>query len=88
MVAVLARFAVLLGVFLVTLAVPISIGSAVVVVGGAPTLAAGLDIAFGVIEGPLGTPGGVEWLFHPGVLGVLAGAWLSGVGLVVSELLD
>jgi len=80
--------AVRLGVVLTALALPLAVATGLSLVVSAPSLATGIDQLLAVITGPLGAPDGVGWLAHVAVLGLLAGAWLAGGGLLVSELLD
>lgn len=82
------RLAVRVGVALTALALPLAVAASLVVVVSAPSLTAGVDQLFAATTGPVGAPRGVGWLAHVGVLGLLAGAWLAGGGLLVSELLD
>lgn len=86
--AVAGRLAIRAGIALCVLALPLAVGTFLVLVLSAPSLGAGLDSAAAAVEGPLGTPGGVAWLLHLGVIGLLVGAWLVGAGLLVTELLD
>lgn len=74
------------GLVIVAVALPLALGAFAAVVLTAPSLDAGARAATAAITGPLAPGGGVAWLLHVGVLGVLAGAWLVGLGLVVSEL--
>jgi len=86
--ASLAAPALRLGFALTAMALPLAVGTGLAVVLSAPTLGTGLDTVITAASGPLGAPTGIGWLFHVGVLGVLAGTWLYGAGLLVSGLLD
>lgn len=85
---VAGRLALRAGIGLTVLALPLGVGAFLAVVLPAPSLAAGLDSAVAATSGPLGAPDGVGWLLHVGSLGFLAGLWLAGAGLVLSELLE
>jgi hypothetical protein len=87
-VAFVGRLALQAGTGLSVLALPLAVGTFLFVVLSAPSFAAGLDGAVAAIQGPLGAPGGVAWLLHLGVLGLLVGAWLTGAGILVRALLD
>lgn len=76
------------GVVAVVTALPLSIVTFALVLADAPTLAAGLETAVSATTGPLGPPGGVPWLLHVGVLGLLGGSWLVGLGLVLTGVFD
>lgn len=69
-------------------ATPLALVTLLLVLGDAPSVEAGLDSALAATSGPLATGGGVGWLLHVAVLGVLVGTWLLGAGLVVSGLAD
>lgn len=86
--ATVGRLALRAGAALSVLALPLAVGAFLAVVLTAPSVAVGLDSATAAVGGPLGAPGGAAWLLHLGVLGLLVGAWLTGAGLVVDELLD
>ncbi|SFR93614.1 hypothetical protein SAMN05216559_1334 [Halomicrobium zhouii] len=69
-------------------AAPLALVTFLLVLGDAPTMDAGLDSAVAATTGPLAMGGGLGWLLHVAVLGVLAGTWVVGAGLVVSGLAD
>lgn len=76
------------GTVLALTAAPLAFVTFILVLANAPTITAGIDSAATAANGPIATGGGVDWLFHVGVLGVLAGCWLLGAGLVCSGLAD
>jgi len=76
------------GAVLTALALPLAVGTSLYLTLSAPSLSVGLDRTLAATTGPLGPPTGVGWLAHVAVLGLLAGAWLVGVGLLVSALLE
>lgn len=76
------------GMLITVTAAPLALLAFLVILVGAPTLGSGLEVAMAAASGPLSTGGGIEWLFHVGVLGVLAGSWILGVGLILSGLSD
>jgi hypothetical protein len=82
------RLATRAGTVLVLLAAPLALATFLAVLAGAPNPVAGLDTALAATSGPLGAAGGVEWLLHLGVLGLLAGSWILGAGLVLTGLTD
>ena len=86
--ATAGRFATRAGVVLTLTAAPLALATFLLVLQDAPTLAAGLDAAVSATSGPLGAGGGVGWLLHVAVLGILAGCWLAGAGLILSGLTD
>jgi hypothetical protein len=76
------------GVAIAALALPLTVGTGLVLVLTAPSLTAGFDSTLAAATGTLGPPDGVGWVFHVTVLGLLASAWLTGLGLVLSELFE
>jgi len=76
------------GVVVAMTAAPLALVAFLLVLADAPTIGAGLDSAAAATSGPLAAGGGVGWLLHVGVLGVLAGVWILGAGLVVAGLTD
>jgi len=76
------------GVVLALTAAPLALVTFLLVLADAPSVSTGLDSAIAATGGPLATGGGVGWLLHVAVLGVLAGTWLLGAGLVVTGLAD
>ncbi len=77
-----------LGAGVLLAAAPLAAGTLLAILLGSPTLDAGLRTALAAATGPLGAGGGLPWLFHAAVLGLLAGCWLLGFGLVLSGLSD
>jgi hypothetical protein len=65
-------------------AVPLAAGAFLGLLAGTATATA-LSTAAGAVTNPPAA-GGVAWLFRVGALGVLAGSWILGFGLVVEEL--
>lgn len=86
--ATIGRFTTRAGTILTLTAAPLALATFLSILLGTPTLAVGLDAAMSAATGPLVASGGVEWLLHVGVLGLLAGCWLLGAGLVLSGLTD
>jgi len=82
------RLAFRAGVAIAALVLPLAVGTGLLLVLTAPSLTAGFDSALAAATGTLGPPDGVGWVFHVTVLGLLVGAWLVGLGLVLSELLE
>lgn len=78
------------GAGLAVAAAPLAFATLLLMLADAPTVGAGIDAAVTATSGPLGSAGGrgIAWLLHVAVLGVLAGCWLLGAGLVVSGLAD
>lgn len=86
--ATVGRLAVRAGAAITLTAAPLALATFLLVLADAPTVAAGLDAAASATTGPIGDGGGIGWLLHAGVLGVLVGTWILGAGLVVSGLTD
>jgi len=76
------------GAVVLVTATPLALATFVSLVLGAPTLGAGLDAATAATQGPLTPGGGIGWLLHVGFLGVLAGVWVLGLGLLCRGLDD
>lgn len=82
------RVATRVGVGLLVAAAPLALATVLAVVLVAPTLGDGLEAVLAAASGPLGTGGGLPWLLHVGVVGVLAGCWILGAGLLLSGVAD
>ncbi|WP_284008765.1 hypothetical protein [Haloarcula pelagica] len=73
-----------LGTALLVVALPLATGSFLGLLAGT-TVAAALSTAVTAVVDPPAASS-LAWLFRVGALGVLAGSWILGFGLVVEEL--
>ncbi|WP_236035531.1 hypothetical protein [Haloarcula rubra] len=86
--AVVGRRATRAGLVLAAATLPLVVGTGTGLVVDAPTLAAGVDAVLAAANAPLVGGYGRAWLFHVSALGLLAGCWLLGAGLLLDGVFD
>ncbi|WP_254271902.1 hypothetical protein [Haloarcula marina] len=86
--AVVGRRATRVGLALVAAALPLVVGTLAGIAADAPTVEAAFTAALGVMDAPVFGQHGTQLLFHVGTLGLLAGCWVLGVGLLLDGLFD
>ncbi|GGN97885.1 MULTISPECIES: hypothetical protein [Haloarcula] len=85
---VVGRRATRAGLALAAATLPLVVGTVAGMLVDAPTLTAGVDAVLAAAGTPLVGGYGRAWLFHVGALGLLAGCWLLGAGLLLDGLFD
>lgn len=86
--ATVGRLATRAGTILTLTAAPLAVVTFFSILLDASTVGAGVDAAAAATSGPLAVSGGMGWALHIAVLGLLAGSWILGAGLVLSGLVD
>jgi hypothetical protein len=71
---------------IVTLAIPLTVGGFGLLIVQAPSVGTGVQRALAATTGPLSAGGGLGWVLHVGVFGLLVGGWILGLALVLEEL--
>ena len=84
--AAVAALAERVGLALITVTLPVAIGTFTGMVLTAGSLPAATDAAAAAMSGPLTTGQGLSWLFYASTLGTALGCWVLGLGLLLDGL--
>ncbi|MDQ2073011.1 hypothetical protein RBH20_10755 [Haloarcula sp. H-GB4] len=84
--AAVATLAKRVGLVLVTVALPVAVGTFAGMALTAGSIPAATDTATATISGLLTTEQGLSWLFYVSTLGTALGCWILGLGLLLDGL--